>query len=73
LLKIFLKLNPKTESVENVITDEKRNSKKRKLPGKNDKVVNLNLFKIKKSLTEEGFEVIENDKGEIKLILRLAR
>lgn len=47
--------------------------KKKKLPGKNDKVVNLNLFKIKKSLTEEGFEVVENEKGEIKLILRFAR
>ncbi len=47
--------------------------KKKKLPSKNDKVVNLNLFKIKKSLTEEGFEVVENDKGEIKLILRFAR
>ena len=52
---------------------KKEIQKKRKLPGKNDKVVNLNLFKIKKSLTEEGFEVIEYDKGEIKLILRLAR
>ena len=31
-MKIFLKLNPKTESVENVITDEKRNSKKEKTP-----------------------------------------
>ena len=49
---------------------KKEITNKRKLPGKNDKVVNLNLFKIKKSLTEEGFEVVENDKGGIKLILR---
>lgn len=46
--------------------------KKKKLPEKKDKVVNLNLFRIKKSLTEEGFEVIENENGEIKLILRFA-
>lgn len=52
---------------------KKETSKKKKLPQKNDKVVNLNLFRIKKSLTEEGFEVIENEKGEIKLILRLAK
>lgn len=49
---------------------KKEIAKKRKLPGKNDKVVNLNLFRIKKSLTDEGFEVVENEKGEIKLILR---
>ena len=52
---------------------KKEIQRKKRLPKKNDKVVNLNLFKIKKSLTEEGFEVIENDKGEIKLILRFAR
>jgi hypothetical protein len=52
---------------------EKEIIKKKKLPTKNDKVVNLNLFRIKKSLTEEGFEVLQNEKGEIKLVLRFAR
>jgi hypothetical protein len=36
-----------------------------------DKIVNLNLYKIKKTLTEEGFEVIENNKGNLKLIIRV--
>ena len=52
---------------------KKETVKKKRLPRKNDKVVNINLFKIKKSLTEEGFEVVENDNGEIKLIMRFAR
>ena len=37
------------------------------------KVVNLNLFKIKKSLREEGFEVIENPDGKITLVIRMAK
>ena len=36
-----------------------------------DKIVNLNLYKIKKTLTEEGFEVIENKNGNLKLIIKL--
>lgn len=35
------------------------------------KVVNLNLFKIKKTLKEEGFEIEEKENGELKLIIRI--
>lgn len=36
-----------------------------------EKVINLNLYKIKKSLMEEGFEVEEGKDGRLKLIIRL--
>ena len=41
--------------------------------GENKKVVNLNLYKIKKSLLSEGFEVVENSQGKITLVIRVAR
>ena len=39
-------------------------------PG-DDKVVNLAVYKIKKSLKEEGFDLITDDKGKLTLVLRL--
>jgi len=38
---------------------------------KKEKVVDLNLYKIKKSLRSEGFEVVTDEKGKLKLVLRL--
>ena len=38
-----------------------------------NKIVNLNLYKIKKSLLDEGFEVVENSKGKITLVIRVAK
>ncbi|WP_167884768.1 hypothetical protein [Leptospira fluminis] len=35
------------------------------------KVVNLGFYKIKKSLKEEGFEVVERPDGKITLVLRI--
>lgn len=40
---------------------------------KNNKIVNLNLFKIKKSLLDEGFEIVENADGKITLVIRVAK
>lgn len=51
------KVPPKVSNIEKAIEKEK--------------VVNLNLFKIKRTLTNEGFEVIENPNGELKLIIRV--
>jgi len=36
-------------------------------------IVNLNLYKIKKSLLQEGFEVIENPDGKITLVIRVSK
>ena len=41
--------------------------------GENKKIVNLNLYKIKKSLLNEGFEVVENSQGKITLVIRVAK
>ncbi len=43
----------------------------KKKPLKTEKVVNFNLFKIKKTLKEEGFEIEEKENGELKLIIRI--
>ncbi|MCE9499570.1 MAG: hypothetical protein K8R21_03580 [Leptospira sp.] len=40
---------------------------------KDQKVVNLGLYRIKKSLLNEGFEVVENPDGKITLIIRVAK
>ncbi|WP_165778855.1 hypothetical protein [Leptospira perolatii] len=40
---------------------------KKKLP----KVVNLGFYRIKKTLKEEGFEVVEKPDGKITLVLRV--
>jgi len=37
------------------------------------KVVNLALYKAKKALEKEGFEVIENAQGKITLVIRMAK
>ncbi|MBE7411929.1 MAG: hypothetical protein L6Q54_02765 [Leptospiraceae bacterium] len=37
------------------------------------KVVNLGMYKIKKSLLNEGFEVVENPDGKITLVIRVAK
>ncbi|WP_167881232.1 iron-containing alcohol dehydrogenase [Leptospira gomenensis] len=36
-------------------------------------VVNLGLYKIKKTLREEGFEVVEKPNGKISLVIRVAK
>ncbi|EPG75036.1 hypothetical protein LEP1GSC058_0113 [Leptospira fainei serovar Hurstbridge str. BUT 6] len=42
-------------------------SSKKNLP----KVVNLGFYRIKKTLKEEGFEVVEKPDGKITLVLRI--
>ena len=37
------------------------------------KVVNLGMYKIKKSLLNEGFEVVEKPDGKISLVIRVAK
>jgi len=36
-----------------------------------DKVVDINLFRIKKSLKSEGFEIVTDENGKLKLVLRI--
>ena len=36
-----------------------------------EKVVNLAVYKLKKSLRAEGFEVTTDENGKLKLVLRL--
>ncbi|MDF3819196.1 hypothetical protein P3G55_04765 [Leptospira sp. 96542] len=36
-------------------------------------VVNLALFRAKKALERDGFEVVENPNGKITLVIRLAK
>ncbi|MDH5657513.1 MAG: hypothetical protein OEZ34_16485 [Spirochaetia bacterium] len=36
-----------------------------------EKVVDLNLYRIKKSLKSEGFEVVTDENGKLKLVLRI--
>ncbi|MCZ8157999.1 MAG: hypothetical protein O9264_17895 [Leptospira sp.] len=36
-------------------------------------VVNLALYRAKKALEKEGFEVVENPEGKITLVIRLAK
>lgn len=38
-----------------------------------EKVVNLGLYKIKKALAEEGFEVVEKPDGKITLVIRVGK
>ncbi|MBM9575811.1 hypothetical protein JWG45_01465 [Leptospira sp. 201903070] len=37
------------------------------------KVVNFGLYKIKKTLREEGFEVVEKPDGKITLVIRVGK
>ena len=37
------------------------------------KVVNLAYYRIKKSLKEEGFDLVSDEKGKLKLVLRVPR
>ncbi|EMN46287.1 hypothetical protein [Leptospira weilii] len=37
------------------------------------KVVNFGLYKIKKALREEGFEVVEKPNGNISLVIRVSK
>lgn len=41
-------------------------------PNKNN-VVNLALYRAKKALEKDGFEVVENPEGKITLVIRLAK
>ncbi|WP_167883624.1 hypothetical protein [Leptospira ognonensis] len=36
-------------------------------------VVNLALYRAKKALEKDGFEVVENPEGKITLVIRLAK
>jgi hypothetical protein len=36
-------------------------------------VVNLGMYKLKKSLEKEGFEIVEDPKGKITLVVRVNR
>ncbi|WP_167884157.1 hypothetical protein [Leptospira idonii] len=38
-----------------------------------DKVVNLAMYRAKKALERDGFEVVENPEGKITLVIRLAK
>lgn len=69
--KIFRKrLNFQNSFLENE-TRMKKKSPIKNIEKKEDKVINLNLFKIKKTLKEEGFEIEEKENGELKLIIRI--
>ncbi|MCB1309610.1 MAG: hypothetical protein KDK30_15580 [Leptospiraceae bacterium] len=39
----------------------------------NGKVVNLNYYRIRKSLREEGFDLVDDHNGKLKLVLRMPR
>lgn len=41
--------------------------------GDDPKVVNLAYYRIKRSLKEEGFDLIADDQGKLKLVLRVGR
>lgn len=36
-------------------------------------VVNLGMYRLKKSLQKEGFEIVEDHKGKITLVVRVSR
>lgn len=38
-----------------------------------EKVVNLSLYRARKALEKDGFEVVENPEGKITLVIRLAK
>jgi hypothetical protein len=40
---------------------------------KSSNVVSLNMFKLKKSLKKEGFEIVEDTKGKITLVVRVSK
>ncbi|EMP06349.1 hypothetical protein LEP1GSC124_4356 [Leptospira interrogans serovar Pyrogenes str. 200701872] len=42
-------------------------------PNFQSKVVNFGLYKIKKALKEEGFEVVEKPNGKIVLVIRVGK
>ena len=41
--------------------------------GDDPKVVNLAYYRIKRSLKEEGFDLITDDNGKLTLVMRLGR
>lgn len=41
--------------------------------GDDPKVVNLAYYRIKKSLKQEGFDLITDDQGKLTLVLRVGR
>jgi hypothetical protein len=43
------------------------------IKGTSGKVVNLALYKVKKALSDEGFEVVEDPDGKITLVIRVAK
>ncbi|AZQ03049.1 hypothetical protein [Leptospira mayottensis] len=42
-------------------------------PLSKSKIVNFGLYKIKKTLREEGFEVVEKPDGNISLVIRVGK
>ncbi|MCU0824247.1 MAG: hypothetical protein MUF77_06355 [Leptospira sp.] len=42
-------------------------------PFEKSNVVSLSLFRAKKALEKDGFEVVENPEGKITLVIRLAK
>jgi len=44
---------------------------KKELAPKGEKVVNLAVYRIKRSLKKEGFDLITNEKGKLTLVLRM--
>jgi len=36
-------------------------------------VVNLGMYRLKKSLQKEGFEIVEDPKGKITLVVRVSK
>ncbi len=63
-------LKTKISNVENRITME---SNAKPLLKTDQKIVNLGMYRIKKSLLNEGFEVVENPDGKITLVIRVAK
>ncbi|WP_165782504.1 hypothetical protein [Leptospira meyeri] len=49
------------------------NRESEKLPEEKTNVVNLAIYRAKKALERDGFEVVENPDGRITLVIRLAK
>jgi len=47
--------------------------KRKEQPISSENVVNLALYRAKKALQKDGFEVVENPEGKITLVIRLAK
>ncbi|WP_242935175.1 hypothetical protein [Leptospira kobayashii] len=47
--------------------------KRKEQSASRENVVNLALYRAKKALEKDGFEVVENPEGKITLVIRLAK